>query len=77
MEHVERALNAFPVRQMKERIRYCLTVAPLKYVLRTENKRLHFQQVLGHVRIKFDRPMNRLHGIHLRRAQTALAGHVG
>ena len=46
LEQVDGSVDPFPVSQMEEGVRDCLTVSTFQNVLRRKDQWLHFQQIL-------------------------------
>lgn len=70
LQHLQRALDPFPVRQVPEGVGDGLRVAPLQDVLGGQDQRLQLQQVERHVRVELDRAVDGLDGRRLRRAES-------
>lgn len=68
LEKIERAIDPFPVRQMKERVGDGLGIATLENVLGRENETLLLEEILRHVRVELDRTVNSVDGAYFGRA---------
>lgn len=68
LQKIERTIDPFPVRQVKERVGDGLGIAALENVLGWQNETLLLEEILRHVRVELDCAVNSVDGAYFGRA---------
>ena len=76
LQQVQGPLHSLPMLQVEKGVRQSLAIASLQNVLRWQDEWLHFEQILGHMRIELNRSVYRIHCAYFRRVQPSFAGYV-